>query len=207
MQTETTTERLASTELPAIAAVVTHEVEDYDAWKLVYDAHAGARRGAGIFATHVNRAVDDPNRVTVYVGARNAEELKRFLSSPDLKETMHHGGVTSTPQIILVTPVEDYTVKERRLPAAIVRHTVADFEAWKKAFDQHAATRSAAGIVGHAVNCSIDDRNLVVVYVQAETLAQLQHFTASADLKDTMERAGVQGPPAIAFVEGQDWTP
>jgi hypothetical protein len=25
-------------------------------------------------------------------------------------------------------------------------------------------------------------------------------------LKDTMERAGVQRPPAIAFVESQDWT-
>jgi hypothetical protein len=206
MQTQTTTDRVPSTELPAIAAVISHEVNNYDAWKRVYDAHADARRGAGIFTTHVNCAVDDPNLVSLYIGARNAKDLKRFISSVDLKETMQRGGVAAPPQIILVTPVEDYTVKDRRLPAAIVRHAVADFGAWKKAFDEHARVRTAAGIVGHAVNRGIDNPNLVVVYLQAESLEELRQFTASADLKDALKRAGVEGSPAITFVRGQDWS-
>ena len=48
--------------------------------------------------------------------------------------------------------------------------------------------------------------NVVVVYLQSTTLDQVKAFTASPALKETMMKAGVQGPPRIAFVQGQDWS-
>ena len=146
------------------------EVSDYTTWKSAFDAHADARKKAGIFTAHINRDIDNPNLVTAYVGARSAEGLKAFIASPDLKETMQRAGVKGAPHIALITPVEDETVKDRSLPGAIVRHEVADFKTWKKAFDEHAGARGAAGIVGHAVNRSVEQPNLVVLYLQAESL-------------------------------------
>jgi hypothetical protein len=102
----------------------------------------------------------------------------------------------------MLVPVEDFTVKDRPLAGAIVRHKVADFDVWKKAFDDHAAARMQAGVVGHAVNRVTDDANTVVIYLQTENLESLRQFAASEDLKTVMTNAGVQGPPLIAFVQG-----
>jgi hypothetical protein len=206
MQTQTNATPVSSTQLPAIAAVVIHEVSDYATWKSAFDTHAEARKKAGIFTAHVNRDIDNPNLITLYLGARTAEGLKAFSASPDLKETMQRAGVIGAPHIALITPVEDETVKDRSLPGAIVRHEVADFKTWKKAFDEHAVARGAAGIVGHAVNRSVEQPNLVVTYLQAESLEKLREFAASPNLKETMQKAGVQGQPAISFVTGQEWT-
>lgn len=202
---ETYPSKSQSTELPAVASVVTHEVSDYAAWKRIYDRHADARKRAGIFTAHVNRDAENPNLITIYLGARNSDSLQSFLSSSDLKSTMQKAGVKAPPQIFLIKPIEDLTIKDRALPAVMVRHRVADYAAWKKVFDDHAGTRGKAGIVGHAVNRGIDEPNLVVVYLQAEKFDQLHSFTNSADLKQTMERAGVQGSPQISFVNGQRW--
>jgi hypothetical protein len=44
-----------------------------------------------------------------------------------------------------------------------------------------------------------------VIYLQANSQAELKAFTSSADLKATMQRAGVVSAPHISFVDGQDW--
>ena len=104
-----------------------------------------------------------------------------------------------------VTPVEDMTVKDRPLAGAIVRHEVADYAAWKRAFDGDAAARARAGIVGHAVNRSAQNPNVVVVYVQAPSLETLRAFTSSPDIKKVMKAAGVIGTPEVTLVNGGTW--
>lgn len=204
MQAATTPDATPSP-APAIAAIVTHEVTDYAAWKKVFDEHANTRIGAGIVGTHINRSAENPNLISIYLAASDAARLRAFLASEDLKATMQRAGVKGPPSIALVTPVENMTVKDRPLAGAIVKHRVADYDLWKKVFDAHAGARTQAGIVGHAVNRVVDDPNLVVVYVQATSVDQLRAFASSADLEHTMEKAGVQGPPQIAFVQGADW--
>lgn len=194
-----------TTELPTAAAVVTHEVADYSAWKKVFDQHAGSRRAAGIFQSHINRLADNSNVLAVYLGARDAAKLKAFLGSQDLKQTMSAAGVKGAPEVKLITPVEDLTIKDRALAGAVLIHEAADYAAWKPVFDGHATTRAEAGIVGHAVNRSSENPNLVVVYLQAQSRDALQAFTQSADLKTTMQKAGVKGPPQIVFTQGQPW--
>jgi quinol monooxygenase YgiN len=199
------TETQSRTETPAIAAVVTHDVESYDAWRSAFDAHAPARQAAGITETHINRHADQPNRLSVYLAAGDRASLEGFLSSKDLASTMREAGVKGPPHIALVTPVEDLTVKDRALAGAIVKHDVADYATWKVAFDGHAGTRASAGIVGHAVNRSVKNPNTIVVYLQAESQSALEAFTSSADLKQTMQSAGVVGAPEIQLVQGSEW--
>jgi hypothetical protein len=207
MQTTTSDRHATSTALPAAAAVVTHPVADYDAWRRAFDDHAAARARAGILGTHVNRSADDPNLVSVYLAARDLASLRAFLADENLKAAMTRGGVKAPPTITLITPVEDMTVRDRPLPGAIVAHAVASYDTWKQAFDADAGARAEAGIVGHAVNRSVEDPSLVIVYLQSSTQEQLRGFVGSPRMKDTMARAGVQGAPRIAFVQGADWGP
>lgn len=199
MQTQTTTQ------LATVAVVVSHAVESYDAWKRIFDGDAPARRAAGIVATHVNRSADDPNVLAVYLAATDAAKLDAFLGSAALKETMKGAGVKGAPQIAKINIVEDLTVKDRALAGAIVRHEVADYAAWKKGFDGHAGARAQAGIIGHAVNRSVQNPNVVVVYLQAESLDALRAFASAPDLKEVMKAAGVVGAPDIKLVNGGVW--
>jgi hypothetical protein len=194
-----------STRLPAAAAVVTHAVENYETWKRAFDAHAGARRSAGITAVHVNRHAENPNLLSVYLAGTDAAKLTAFLSSTDLATTMRDAGVKGPPHIAAVTPVEDLTVKDRPLAGAIVRHEVRDYAAWKRGFDAHADARARAGILGHAVNRSVQKPNVVVIYLQAESLDPLRAFASSPDVKQVMQAAGVIGAPDITFANGGTW--
>ena len=191
--------------LPTAAAVVTHAVESYETWKRAFDSHAAARREAGIIATHVNRHAEDPNLLSVYIAGTDAAKLAAFLSSTDLAATMRGAGVKGPPHIATITPVEDLTVKDRPLAGAIIRHEVSDYAAWKRAFDGHADARARAGIIGHAVNRSEKNPNVVVVYVQAESHEPLRAFTSSPDVKQVMQAAGVIGAPDITLVNGGTW--
>jgi quinol monooxygenase YgiN len=190
---------------PTAAAVVTHEVRDYDAWKAVFDEHAAARKRAGIKQSHVNRSADHPNVLSVYLAADTREAIGAFLADPEVKGTMQRGGVVGAPTVAMITVAEDLTVKDRPLAGAIIKHKVADYDTWKKAFDTHYATRAKAGVIGHAVNRANDDPNVLIVYLQAENLDSLRQLTSSEDMKSTMMKAGVQGPPEIFFVQGQRW--
>ena len=189
---------------PVAAVVVTHDVESFERWKVAFDRHADARRTAGVLATHINRDADHPNRLSVYMAGSDAARLAAFLKSSDLASTMLDAGVKGPPSVAAVTPIEDRTQK-RPLAGAIVRHTVTDYATWKRAFDADAAARTAAGIVGHAVNRSAQDPNTVIVYLQAESLDALRAFTASPRLKQVMSEAGITGAPSIAFVHGGTW--
>ena len=192
--------------IPSIAAVVSHDVTDFDAWKRAFDGDRTARKGAGIVAVHVNRDAANPNQLSVYLAGTDADRLSAFLSSRDLMATMRDAGVKGPPSIAMVTPVEDHTVKDRPLAGAIVRHEVKDFAVWKRAFDDDGAARRKAGIVGHAVNRSVKNPNLVVIYLQAESVDSLRAFAARSELKAVMQAAGVVGAPDIGFVTGGTWT-
>jgi len=199
------TQANAPAQLPVAAAVVTQAVESYETWKRAFDAHANARRSAGIVATHVNRHADDPNLLSVYLAGTDAAKLTAFLSSTDLAATMRGAGVKGPPHIAAITPVEDVTVKDRPLAGAIVRHEVRDYATWKRAFDGHADARARAGIIGHAVNRSVQNPNVVVVYLQAESLDPLRAFASAPEVKQVMQAAGVIGAPDVTFAHGGTW--
>jgi hypothetical protein len=201
MQTQSKTSAL-----PSIAAVISHDVTDFDAWKRAFDHHSTARQGAGIVAAHVNRDASNPNQLSVYLAANDAEQLNTFLTSRGLMEAMRDAGVKGPPAIAMITPVEDRTVKDRPLAGVIVRHEVSDFATWKRAFDSDGERRQKAGIVGHAVNRSVKNPNLVVAYLQAESLDALRAFVGAAELKAVMKAAGVVGAPEVSFVTGGAWT-
>jgi heme-degrading monooxygenase HmoA len=87
------------------------------------------------------------------------------------------------------------------MPYVLIRHKVQDYAAWKSAFDEHSGTRQAAGSKGGYLMRSADDPNELVIIFEWDDLDKARQFTSSDDLRQTMERAGVIGPPDIHFLE------
>lgn len=187
-----------SRQLPPLAILVTHTVTSYDAWKSAYDAHRDARKAASFLGDHLNR---NGNEVAVYLPATDRAKVMAFVDSADLRAAMQHGGVTSPPRIEWLKPVEDGHIADRSTASMLVVHAVKDFAAWKKVYDSVEGLRKRHGIFGAAVNQALDNPNLVIVYHQAETRAELQAFVDSAELMAAMQQAGVSGPPEIRFYD------
>jgi len=80
-----------------------------------------------------------------------------------------------------------------------VRHDVADYATWRKAYDGFDATRRKLGVTGQAAYQSADNPNDVTVTHDFKTLEQAKAFASSADLKTAMQNAGVKGAPQIWF--------
>jgi hypothetical protein len=81
--------------------------------------------------------------------------------------------------------------------AAVVIHTVKDYDAFKKVFDENQQVRKDGGALGDGVMRGVDNPKLVAVYLPTNDIAKLKEFTASKELKDKMKEAGVVGKPTI----------
>jgi hypothetical protein len=83
----------------------------------------------------------------------------------------------------------------------IVKHRVANFEAWKKVFDEFIPVRAKHGWMGHLVLQDAADPNVVTIVNRVKTLDGAKAYGGSAELRAAMQRAGVQGAPDISFCE------
>lgn len=81
--------------------------------------------------------------------------------------------------------------------ALLVAHRVADYDTWKKVFDDHLPTRKEAGCLGHHINRGADDPDMLYVYCPATDVAKVRAFVEAPDLEGVMEDAGVEGTPAV----------
>ncbi len=87
------------------------------------------------------------------------------------------------------------------MASMFIKHRVADYAKWKSAFDEHEAMRREHGIISHSLHRDADDPNVVIIAFRVSDLNRAKEFAASEELRSTMERAGVQGPPEIWFAE------
>ena len=81
------------------------------------------------------------------------------------------------------------------MPHLFVRHSVENFDAWKPAFDEDATNRSSFGISNLALHQGIDNPNDVTAVFNVESVARAQEYLQSDELREGMEKAGVQGMP------------
>jgi hypothetical protein len=85
--------------------------------------------------------------------------------------------------------------------ALIVRHRVANFEAWKKVFDSMVELRREHGWKSAIVYRDGADPNMVTIVNRVKDLDGAKRYGGSPELRAGMEKAGVQGPPEVFFVE------
>jgi len=74
---------------------------------------------------------------------------------------------------------------------ALVRHRVADFDAWKKVYDDFAPVQAEHGMRSDQVLRSIENPNEVIVTHTFDSRDAASAFFAMPELKEEMSRGGV----------------
>ena len=83
---------------------IKHTVQDYAAWKAVYDSYPPTHGGAKF--ARVNRATDHPNDVLIVTGWDREEDADAFHANPKLKDVMISAGVIGAPRFETYEQVE-----------------------------------------------------------------------------------------------------
>ncbi len=80
-----------------------------------------------------------------------------------------------------------------------VRHTVTNYKAWRKVYDDFASVQKAKGVTAQAVYQAADNPNDITVTHDFATVEAAHAFVNSDELKSAMQNAGVVGAPTIWF--------
>jgi hypothetical protein len=82
----------------------------------------------------------------------------------------------------------------------LVRHEVADYTAWKAAFDSALEFRHQHGERSCRIFHAAGNLNDLTLLFEWESLDQARSFLASDELKARMQAAGVKGQPHVEFL-------
>ena len=89
--------------------------------------------------------------------------------------------------------------EETVITTLFVKHDVADFATWKRAYDDFAGERTSMGVTRAAVYQTAGSPNEVTAAHDFATIEAAQAFAGSEELKSAMQSAGVQGSPTMWF--------
>ena len=77
-----------------VTMFVRHTVEDYDAWRAVYDEFEAQHPQFGVRAEAVYQSTDNPNEVTVTHTFDDVAAARAFIDSDDARTAMQKARVT-----------------------------------------------------------------------------------------------------------------
>ena len=77
-------------------ALAHQRVDDFDAWKSVYDSFAPVQKERGVLQHHVWRSQADPHLVAVVHTFESQAEAKAFFDAPEIAEAMAKAGVDAS---------------------------------------------------------------------------------------------------------------
>jgi quinol monooxygenase YgiN len=95
----TSSKNLIQKETKMAKLLVHHKVQDYSAWRKVFDDHDKTRREFGSTGSQVFKSANDPNDLTVTIDWPSVDAAKAFATSDALKEAMKNAGVISQPEV------------------------------------------------------------------------------------------------------------
>jgi hypothetical protein len=146
----------------------------------------------------VFRSVDNPNRVVVHNDFAGEEAARSFMADPSLAAVMERAGVTDEPWLGVIERVEQKRYAEGPPGVTLaVHHRVADYERWKRVFDEHEDVRRSYGQIEHRIYHPLGDPLQLVVHNDFPTVEAAESFGADPGLPDVMAHAGVEGEPGI----------
>jgi quinol monooxygenase YgiN len=87
-----------------------------------------------------------------------------------------------------------------------VKHTVGDYQSWKRVYDEVAPLRKEKGVIAASVHRDANNSNTLFVVHQFKNLEAAKAFAESEELKSAMAKAGVNGAPEFWFTEDVERT-
>ena len=198
----TTTEPAPETTAPAKPAnvmLMEFKVADYANWQSKFESRDSIRKPYGLTNYVAGKGLDDPKKVIVFLKMEDANKAKELTASQGMKDRMKEAGVTGTPKFSYIETVMDDNSTIPQTNRLIMMHKVKDWDAWKKEFDNHKQVRLDAGLIDRLIGHDINDNHQAVIVFAVNDMAKAKAFLQSADLKDKMEKAGVEGKPTSFF--------
>ena len=86
------------------------------------------------------------------------------------------------------------------MASMLIQHKVKDYAAWKKVYDSALALRTANGELSDQIYHDASEPNYLTIIFKWDSIANAQKWASSSELKTAMEKAGVDGPPKIFFL-------
>ncbi|MCJ8314053.1 MAG: DUF3764 family protein [Saccharospirillaceae bacterium] len=80
--------------------IINHHVKDFSQWKVVFDSHHSVRESFSLKDIYVTQDKSDPNNISI-ICEGEANDIKAFMDSDDLKSTMEKAGVVGEPQVFV----------------------------------------------------------------------------------------------------------
>ena len=81
---------------------VRHGVQDYEAWKSVFDSVGDLRRRSGEKSYQILRQENGSNKLVALFEWDSLDNARKYAASPELKEAMQRAGVTGKPEILFM---------------------------------------------------------------------------------------------------------
>lgn len=85
--------------------LIIHEVDDYLAWKKIFDNAADIRKEAGERSYQVLKYENEPNRIVHFSTWTSIADAKAFFESPALVQIRKEAGVKA-PEFIYLDQIE-----------------------------------------------------------------------------------------------------
>lgn len=92
------------------------------------------------------------------------------------------------------------------MPSLLIRHRVADYDAWSTVFAEQEIVRRANGSQGGRIMRGDTDPGEILVLLEWDDLERARLFVDSDDLQEAMQRAGVVGEPEFWFLDDFETT-
>ena len=89
--------------------LIIHEVNDYAAWKKIFDAAEAIRKQAGEQSYQVLKYEHDTNKIVHFSRWQSLAAARNFFESPALIEIRKQAGVNA-PEFIYLNQLEDGTL-------------------------------------------------------------------------------------------------
>lgn len=89
--------------------LIIHEVENYPAWKAVFDNAAGIRKAAGERSYQVLKYENEPNKIVHFSAWTSIADARAFFESPKLVQIRKDAGVKA-PDFIYLDEIEAGTL-------------------------------------------------------------------------------------------------
>jgi quinol monooxygenase YgiN len=86
--------------------LITHDVEDYDAWKVIFDIAAPIRKEAGEISYQILRYELDPKKIVHFSKWSSLSNAKSFFESPEIIKIRDQAGV-KTPEFIYLNELQN----------------------------------------------------------------------------------------------------
>ena len=81
---------------------VRHSVQDYAAWKSVFDSVGDLRKRSGEDSYQILRQDNGSDNVVALFQWDNLDNARKYAASPELKAAMERAGVIGKPEILFL---------------------------------------------------------------------------------------------------------